>query len=141
MSQIVNTDSVMGSLREYFLKCPYLKDGLFNVDFLPSDRSYSIAALPANPVYKRYVDGGKIYQLMYSFTSKEAYDGDVRTMINNSFFYERLANWVEQQADGGNLPVIPGHNVISNDLTTSGYLFDADGDLAQYQIQMRLLYM
>ena len=87
------------------------------------------------------MDGGKIYQLMYSFTSKEAYDGDVRTMIDNSLFYERLANWVEEQDSIGNLPVIPNHNVLSNELITSGYLFDADGDLAQYQIQMRLLYM
>ena len=92
------------------------------------------------PVYKEYVDGGKIYQFQYSFTSKEAYDGDARTMIDNSFFYQNLADWVERQDDEGILPMLEGRQVISNTLMSSYYLFGSDADLAKYQVQLRLLY-
>ncbi len=138
MSDLNN--SIIGALRDYFLKCPYLKDGKFGVDFLPNDPSYSLDPLPSDPVYRRYVDGGKIYQLEYAFTSKAAYDGDTRTMIDNSFFYQRLSEWVEQQADAGDLPKLEGYIAIGNTVTSSGYLFDADSDLAKYQVQLRLLY-
>ena len=140
MSKAINRESILDALRVYFLNCPLLKDGRFNIDFLPNEMSYSIAPLPADPVYKAYVDGGKIYQLQYSFTSKAAYDGEVRTMIEYSFFYQSLAEWVEGQNDNDNLPVLEGYTAISNTLLTSGYLFDADADLAQYQIQLQLLY-
>ena len=134
------SDSIMGALRTYFLECPYLKDGQFSVDFLPDDPSYSLDPLPSDPVYRQYVDGGKIYQLEYTFTSKAAYDGDARTMIDNSFFYQQLSEWVEQQEEMDNLPGLEGYTAISNTLISSGYLFDADSDLAKYQVQLRLLY-
>lgn len=140
MSQPINSESVLSALRDYFLKCPFLKDGKFNIDYLPNDIAYSIDPVPADPVYKQYIDGGKVYQLQYSFTSKENYDGDVRTMIDNSFFYQKLCEWVEIQEEEGNLPELEGYMAISNIVTSSYYLFDADADLAKYQIQMRLLY-
>lgn len=133
-------DSIIGALREYFLACPYLQGGKFGVDFLPNDPAYSLDPLPSDPVYRQYVDGGKIYQLEYAFTSKAAYDGDARTMIDNSFFYQRLSEWVEQQEEAGNLPELEGYTAIGNTVTSSGYLFDADSDLAKYQVQLRLLY-
>ena len=134
------SDSIIGALRDYYLECPYLKDGKFSVDFLRNDPSYSLDPLPSDPVYRQYVDGGKIYQMEYAFTSKAAYDGDARTMIDNSFFYQQLAEWVEQQEDAGNLPNLEGYTAIGNAVTSSGYLFDADSDLAKYQVQLRLLY-
>lgn len=120
--------------------CPYLRDGEFNIDYLPNGRSYSLDPIPSEPVYKEYVDGGKIYQFQYSFTSKEAYDGDSRTMIDNSFFYQNLSEWVEQQNNEDILPELKGRQVISNTLMSSYYLFGSDADLAKYQVQLRLLY-
>lgn len=127
MPQTINNESVIAALRQYFMSCPYLRDGEFNIDYLPDSRSYSLDPIPAEPVYKEYVDGGKIYQFQYSFTSKEAYDGDARTMIDNSFFYQNLAD-------------LEGRQVISNTLMSSYYLFGSDADLAKYQVQLRLLY-
>ena len=137
---IIDKDSVVGSLRAYFLKCPFLHGGEFNIDYLPDGMAYSLDPIPSEPVFKQYVDGGKIYQFQYSFTSKEAYDGDVRTMIDNSYFYQRLSEWIEQQDDEGVLPVLNGRTAISNTLMSSYYLFDSDSDMARYQIQLRLLY-
>lgn len=137
---IIDKNTVVGSLRAYFLKCPYLRGGEFNIDYLPDKMAYSLDPLPSAPVYKQYVDGGKIYQFQYSFTSKEAYDGDARTMIDNSCFYQRLSEWIEEQDEEGILPVLNGYLSISNTLISSYYLFDSDADLARYQIQLKLLY-
>ncbi|MEG0989164.1 MAG: hypothetical protein RSG54_10615 [Clostridium sp.] len=134
-------NSIVQAVRTYFLGCPFLKDGKFNIDYLPGEQSYSIDALPSNPVYKRYTDGGCIYQYEYTFTSKEAYDGDMRTTMDNSMFYQKLMEWIEQQNDTGKLPEVKGHNVLANHVTSNGYLFSVDSDMAQYQMQFRLLYM
>lgn len=134
-------NSVVQAVREYFKDCPFLKDGKFNIDYLQDKQSYSIDTLPSDPVYKRYTDGGCIYQYEYTFTSKEAYDGDMRTMVDNSMFYQKLMEWVERQNESGNLPEIAEKNVLANRVTSSGYLFGIDTDLAQYQMQFRLLYM
>lgn len=134
-------NSIVKAVREYFLGCPFLKGGRFNVDYLPGEQSYSIDTLPTDPVYKRYTDGGCIYQYEYTFTSKEAYDGDMRTMVDNSMFYQKLMEWVEKQNDTGNLPEVADRNVLANRVTSNGYLFGVDSDMAQYQMQFRLLYM
>lgn len=134
-------NSIVQAVRNYFLSCPFLKDGKFNVDYLPGEQSYSIDTLPSDPVYKRYTDGGCIYQYEYTFTSKEAYDGDMRTMVDNSMFYQSLMEWIETQNDTGNLPEIENRNVLGNRVTSNGYLFSVDSDMAQYQMQFRLLYM
>ncbi|MEG0688827.1 MAG: hypothetical protein RR466_09070, partial [Hungatella sp.] len=130
--------SIVRAVRNYFLGCPFLKDGKFNIDYLPGEQSYSIDTMPSDPVYKRYTDGGCIYQYEYTFTSKEAYDGDMRTMVDNSMFYQRLMEWIETQEDTGNLPEIAERNVLANRVTSNGYLFSVDSDMAQYQMQFRL---
>lgn len=134
-------NSIVEAVRKYFLDCPFLKDGKFNIDYLPGEQSYSIDTLPSDPVYKRYTDGGCIYQYEYTFTSKEAYDGDMRTMVDNSMFYQKLMEWIELQEDTENLPKIAEKNVLANRVTSNGYLFSVDSDMAQYQMQFRLLYM
>lgn len=136
-----DSTSIVEAVREYFLQCPFLKNGRFSIDHLPNMQSYSIDTLPSDPVYKKYTDGGCIYQYEYVFTSKEAYDSDTRTLIDNSLFYQKLMEWVEQQNDAGILPELPGRNVQSNRVTSNGYLFSVDSDMAQYQMQLRLLYM
>ena len=122
MQQTINNESVIAALRQYFMSCPYLRDGEFNIDYLPDSRSYSLDPIPAEPVYKEYVDGGKIYQFQYSFTSKEAYDGDARTMIDNSFFYQNLADWVERQDDEGILPMLEAVSYTHLTLPTTPYV-------------------
>ena len=110
------------------------------MDYLPDEMAYSIDTLPTDPVYKEYVDGGKIYQLEYAFTSKEPCDGNTLTMLGNTQFYQQLSSWVEEQDDAEELPELLGYHAISNRVISSGYLYDADADLGKYQIQMRLLY-
>lgn len=129
--------AVIESIREWFLTCPLLdEDYPLGIDYLPDVKSYSIDTLPTSPVYKQYVDGGKLYQYDFTFTSKEAFDGDTRTMIDNSEFYRELSEWVA----AAELPKLDGHRSCWIEETTHGYLFTADTDLARYQAQFKLIY-
>ena len=43
--------------------------------------------------------------------------------------------------DEGNLPILDNKEALSIELTSNGYAFQTDIDKAQYQIQMKLIYM
>nr|DAE44011.1 MAG TPA: Minor capsid protein from bacteriophage [Caudoviricetes sp.]DAE51014.1 MAG TPA: Minor capsid protein from bacteriophage [Caudoviricetes sp.] len=102
---------------------------------------YSINALPCNPLIKKYADGGSVKQFQFALTSKDCYDGDARTAIENSGFYERFEDWIEQQDIKGILPELSGDKApVSITVMQKGYLYDLDTDLGQYEIQCKLEY-
>ena len=112
---------IIESIRDYLLTCDFLKDGKVNIDYLPDEMAYSIDPIGGDPIYRRYVDGDALRQFQFAITSKEAYDGDARTGIENSEFYQFLQEWIV-------------------DVQMSGYLFSMDSELGKYQIQCRLIY-
>lgn len=130
------------SVREYILTCPFLEDWRVNVDYLGGAMEYSIDPLPAEPWIKRYADGGGIKQYQFAFTSKEYYDGDARTGIENSGFYQDFEEWIENNNKKGYLPDLENARKmpVRVETMTSGYLFDSETDMARYQIQCRLIY-
>lgn len=131
---------IIESIRDYILSCDFLKDGKVNIDYLPDEMAYSIDPVGADPVYKRYVDGSCLKQFQFSLISKEAYDGDARTGIANSGFYQRFEEWIEENNANNIFPVLEGHLSIRIDVLQSGYLFSTEADLGRYQIICRLIY-
>lgn len=124
-------------------QCPLLEGNRrINVDYLPNNPvEYSIDAIPSNTVVKKYTGGGAIKQFIFVFASKEYYGSDVLTNIENSGFYEDLSNWIETKSKRGELPQLSkGRESISIEVLDSGYLFQADEDMARYQMQLRLTY-
>lgn len=103
--------------------------------------SYSIDPLPCDPLITRYVDGGKKKQFQFAFSSKESYDEDARVNIENSGFYQAFEDWLEKKNDAMDLPGLSeGRTSIGVEVLNKGYLYDAEGELAQYRIECRLLY-
>lgn len=132
---------IIDSIRDYILTCEFLKDYKVNVDHLGVNMEYSINALPCNPLIKKYADGGSVKQFQFALTSKDCYDGDARTAIENSGFYERFEDWIEQQDIKGILPELSGDKApVSITVMQKGYLYDLDTDLGQYEIQCKLEY-
>lgn len=131
---------IIESIRDYLLTCDFLKDGKVNIDYLPDEMAYSIDPIGGDPIYRRYVDGDALRQFQFAITSKEAYDGDARTGIENSGFYQFLQEWIEENNRRGCLPQLEGHVPVRVDIQMSGYLFSMDSELGRYQIQCRLIY-
>lgn len=135
-------DSIIEGITNFFLQCPLLKDGAFRVDAL-GDRGveYTIETGIFTPIVKTYVNGDteRIYQ--FNFGSREYYSMDRLQNIENSAFYEKFSNWVEEQNWNENFPEMP-KKCYPRALTvlSPGYLFDGSMKNARYQIQLQLEY-
>ncbi|WP_461206925.1 chloramphenicol resistance protein [Clostridium sp. DL1XJH146] len=138
---------IIDSVRKFIKTCPYLQKLDYairvNVDYLAKDiSSYSIEEVPVNPIIKKYVNGSSKRQFTFIFTSRESYGPDVLQNIDNCGFYEDFANWMEEETDKGNLPVMEEKkDALELKATTTGYAFQTDVDKARYQIQCRLTYL
>lgn len=139
---MARADSIINALEQYFIPCELLKDGCLRVDYLGEKPvEYTIEVLTCDPIVKRYVNGDSIRQYLFAFGSREFYSQERLQNIQNSAFYERLAEWVEEQNEAGELPELPeGMEAQSLEVTSTGYLFDGSMENARYQIQLRLLY-
>lgn len=101
--------SMIEAIKEFIAKCPLLKDGKINVDYLGNEVSdYSIEIVPAEVVIQKYLDGSEDRQLVCVFASRASYSEDVIQNILNSKFYEEFSEWIETQNDNGILPEIDG---------------------------------
>ena len=119
-----------------------LKDGCLRVDFMGEKPiEYTIEVLPCDPVIKRYINGDTVRQYLFAFGSREHYSQERLQNIQNSAFYERFSDWVENQNKSGNLPELPdGMEAQGIYVVSSGYLFGESKTSARYQIQLRLEY-
>ncbi|WP_346935310.1 chloramphenicol resistance protein [Clostridium sp.] len=113
-----------------------------NVNYLePSPDTYSIEEIPIEPILKKYVNGDSIRQYAFIFTSREPYGVDVLQNIDNSGFYEKLADEIEFNNDNGIFPTLDTSlEPLEIKVTSTGYAFAVTEDTAQFQIQMRLKY-
>ena len=139
---MAKADSIIDALEKYFIGCELLKDGALRVDYLGENPvEYTIEVLPCDPVVKRYLGGSTVRQYLFAFGSREFYSQERLQNIQNSAFYERLADWVETKSMSGVLPELPdGMEAQQLEVVSSGYLFDGSMTNARYQIQLRLLY-
>ena len=132
---------VIDCIRTYLCGFPLLKEGLFGVDYLGRDATeYTVEAVPCDPVFRQYTDGGCMKQFLFLFASREWYSADAAQNTDNLAFYEELERWIRQNNLAGNLPDLDGREANSIEVLTSGYAFDADSSTARYQIQLRLTY-
>ena len=139
---MAKADSIIDALEKYFIGCELLKDGALRVDYLGEKPvEYTIEVLPCDPVVKRYLGGSTVRQYLFAFGSREFYSQERLPNIQNSAFYELLADWVETRSMSGILPELPdGMEAQQLEVVSSGYLFDGSMTNARYQIQLRLLY-
>lgn len=73
--------AIIESIRDYFLKCPYLEDDVrLSVDFLGDQPlEYGIYTEPISPTIKKYVDGDELKQFGFIFTTRSHMSGDLVT--------------------------------------------------------------
>ena len=136
--------SIIESIREYFLKCPYLEDDVrLNIDFLGDQPlEYGIYTEPISPTIKKYVDGDELKQFGFIFTTRSHMSGDLVTQLENSAFFDNLIEWIQEMNYKKEFPDLEGERYPTKlEIITNGYLSSADVGSSQYQIQMRLVYM
>lgn len=135
--------SIIECIRDFISGCPLLKNGvLLNVDRLGSTEiEYTIDGEITNPVLRRYTDGSSLRQFNFIFASREKYGSDTLQNIANSGFYEDFADWIENQSNSGNLPILDKYRIPQYiEVQSGGYVFDTDDSTARYQIQLNFVY-
>ena len=135
--------NVIEYIRDVIKTCSLLEEGKrVNIDYIGESMSYSIDALPCDPVIKEYVDGGQMKQFQFAFTSKEEYDEDARVNIENSGFFEKFEEWLNKLGNWKNpLPVMENKkSPIGFETLNKGYLYDVNEHLAKYRIECRFIY-
>lgn len=135
--------SIIENIREFISGCPLLKNGvLLNVDRLgDTEIEYTIDGEITNPILRQYVDGSSLRQFNFIFASREKYGSDTLQNIANSGFYEDFADWIENQSNSGNLPILDKYRIPQYiEVQSGGYVFDTDDSTARYQIQLNFVY-
>lgn len=138
--------SVINAVREFIKgNCPLLEefDDLFpvvNLDKLPEKpTSYSIESVPSEPIVKRYMNGDSIRKVTFYLCSRCIYSEEANA--DTSDFYEKFSEWLEKCNEQKRFPKLDGgkrpQKFVVN---TGGYVEDATGTLAQYQIQCEFRY-
>lgn len=135
---------IIDSIRNFIKDCPHIPSfvRMINVNYLDRESSsYMIEETPCDPIVKKYVNGDSIKRYNFVLASREIYGNDVMQNINNSGFYEKFSDWIEDCRLTKNLPVLEDRkSCMDIKVTTSGYIFDTEMDKCQYQIQMSLIY-
>lgn len=113
-----------------------------NVNYLEENTdTYSIEEVPVEPIVKKYINGDSIRQYAFIFTSREPYGVDILTNIDNSGFYEKLADEIERNNENEIFPLLDdGLEPLKIEVTSTGYAFAVSEDTAQFQIQLKLKY-
>lgn len=136
--------NVIKYIRDVIKTSPLLEEGKrVNVDYIGESMSYSIDALPCDPIIETYVDGGMKKQFQFAFTSKEQYDEDSRVNIENSGFFEQFEEWLHKLGNWKN-PLTDMEDKkkspIRFETLNKGYLYDVEEVYAKYRIECRFIY-
>lgn len=131
------------TLKTYFeTTCPLLTGRRLNITCL-DEKPHACVLIPGSdpPVITRYPDGGALCQYVFIFSTREYFDASVRENLAVAKFYEDFEQWLELQNAYGDLPKLKGSKEsICIEPLSRGYLFDASGQSAKYQIKLRLIY-
>ncbi len=134
--------TIIEAVREYLQKYPGLQGNKINVDFLPPDAAtYSVDVVPIKSVIKTYRDGSSVRQFAFVLASRTYWGPDYRQQIDNLCFFEALEEWLDTQNRKRKFPDLGETRTVRKmEVTTSGYAFAPDTDLARYQIQCKITY-
>ena len=136
--------TMIENVKEFVSQCPFIDElAKVNVEHLDAEPDcYSIDPIPVDPVLKNYLNGSSYRQFVFLVCSREFYGSDVAQNLENSAFYERFADWLEQQSKEKHFPTLDEkQQPVFLRAINWGYAFQTDIDRAQYQIQCRLEYV
>ena len=134
----MNEKSKIECIKEFIEKCPLLKNGKVNVDYIKDKpRSYSIDETPSEPILNRFVDGSTRRQILFDFSVQANFSA--LENLKNSIFCDQFTDWIEQQNNSNILPEIDGIEKI--ECTGRGTILQTTETTAIYVIPMRVVYL
>ncbi len=90
------------------------------------------------PLYKEYVDGGRVKQFICELCMREAYTFDNSRNVKNTAFLEGVISWLEEQNKKRAYP--EGADFIKAEAISDIYIISNDVSTAEYAVKLRFLY-
>lgn len=134
---------IVDKIIDFIGQCPFLDEMTpVKADYCNEDAiSYCVETSAKAKELETYIDGSKVLQLAFVFSSKEVMSDYDDVNIENAIFYEKFSDWVEEQNIAGNLPQLEGKlSSISVTVVSHGYVVQSEADRGRYEIQMKLKY-
>lgn len=136
--------TILEHIRDYLRGYPKLAGERIDIDCLGSDAdSFSLDAVPGEPVVRRYLDGSTVRRCLFLFSCRAYYGQDLRQQAENLALLEDLEQWLERQRLFCKAPAL-GEKRAARPIAvvTSAYpaIINGDTGMARYQIQCELLY-
>ena len=132
-------------VRDYIATCPFLDEfTALNVNYLVDKvKAYSINENAGyNPIVSAYLNGDKEIRFLFSFDAKLYWNDEIQNNIDNSLFFEKFRNWLEENNDDNIYPEVDDKILpLSISATTNGYIFATNSNEAIYRISCEFTYV
>ena len=135
--------SIIKSVKSFLAECPQLAGKSINENYLGGNiPEFSIENIAAEPIVKRYSDGGVLKQFCFALSMRAAYDDDASENMKTAEFLERFERWIEKKNRENELPNLSCLHLQAErvEVTKSGCLYDTAVASANFRIELRLLY-
>ena len=129
--------SKIEEIRDFIEKCPLLKKGKVNVDYIKDKpQSYSVDETPIETILNSFTDGGSRRQIQFNFSIHASFN--ILENIKNSKFCDDFLDWIEEQDKKDNLPDIEGAERIKGN---RGTILQTTETTAIYVIPLQFIYV
>ena len=136
---------IIESVKRYFEELASMSvfNNAINVNYLNDEiNNFSIEEMPTSPIVKRYANGSTMRQYQFSLNSRAIYNDEILQNIENSGFYEKLCEEIEQKNDNGILPILEENKTaVSIEITSTPVIISNDTTSAIYQVNFILKYI
>lgn len=128
---------------QWLESCPHVGDLFFN---LSGGEIGSTKLIPSESIVQTYIDGSTLRHYNCALTRFEVCTLDPNDDMNIQSLqaFERLGEWIEQQADEGLFPAFPENQpvqeitVLTND---GGFMALQEMDICKFMLQFRIEYI
>jgi hypothetical protein len=143
MTEITTPTTIIEAIQTFIKDYEGLEDNApVWVDYLGSQvTQYSINPMPGSRIVETYIDGSTLREYPFSFLFSGS-TADDTARLGNSGLAESFADWIEEQSESGNLPLLSDNKTAeSMQVTNSGYLEqEGESQTGIYAIQCKLVY-
>ncbi|MBK8467732.1 MAG: hypothetical protein IPL32_18110 [Chloracidobacterium sp.] len=134
--------SIISAVRDYLLTYGEMSGALIHVDALGKEPiEYAVIPVPGARTVEEYLDGKKKREFPFLIQSVFS-TADEAERLENSGFYESLADWFEAQTAAGNFPNLGTGKIAESIESVSWAFLYEQGESATgiYQITCKLIY-
>lgn len=144
----MSRNTMIGAVRQWLKGCPLIAaeqevtGAAFRISGLDTDAAaFSIEDSPGAPVLCEYFSGRDCMK-NFIFLSRREYGEQDVIAVQNSGFFEQLADWVQAQDDRHSLPDLSGCGKTAQHVavTSTGYIVTSNQGSCKMQMQLRLEY-